>query len=294
MTQILKNKDIEIQIDMPLANYNFSRFDWTGKIVSVKYKDIYISGMEKQNGEDNTRSGKGFYNEFGIDAAIGFDETNEGDWFHKIGVGLLKKEGGDYLFSTNYEIQPAAFNVSAEPDKIIIGCKSQRVNGYAYELIKEIKLTESGFIIKYHLKNSGEKTIITNEYAHNFIAINKELAGSDYILKFPFNIRPELFDATVNPEAKVVIGKKEISFNGTPDEQFFFSNISGNDNVYAGWELVNTKSKIGISETGSFKTNKVNLWGWTHVISPELFFDINLKPGEEIEWSRTYNIFELD
>ncbi|MHC1778400.1 MAG: hypothetical protein AB9834_23565 [Lentimicrobium sp.] len=294
MTHVLKNKNLEVQIDLPLTNYNFSRFDWTGKIVSVKYKDIYISGVEKRNEEDKTKSGRGFYNEFGIDAAIGFDETFEGDWFHKIGVGLLKKEGGDYLFSRNYEIQPAVFNVTTNPDKINISCKSQHVNGWSYELRKEIALTASGFIINYYLKNTGEKTINTNEYNHNFIAINNEWIGSDYILRFPFNIRPELFEATVNPEGKVAIGKKEISFNGTPDEQFFFSNISGNENVDASWEIYSTKSKIGISETGNFKTNKVNLWGWTHVISPELFFDVNLKPGEEVEWSRTYNVFELN
>ena len=47
MTHILKNKNLEIQIDNPLENYNFSRFDWTGKIVSVKYKDILVSSLEK-------------------------------------------------------------------------------------------------------------------------------------------------------------------------------------------------------------------------------------------------------
>jgi hypothetical protein len=148
--------------------------------------------------------------------------------------------------------------------------------------------------IKYHLKNTGKKTIYTDEYNHNFIAIDKELIGSDYLLKFPFYIKPEQFEETVNNEEKVDIGEKEIRFNGTPEEPFFFSNLSGNQNIEAGWELINTKTKVGISETGSFKTTKVNLWGWKHVISPELFFEITVEPGKEIEWSRTYNIFEID
>jgi hypothetical protein len=294
MTQILKNKNLEIQIDLPQKNYNFSRFDWCGKIVSVKYKGISVSGVEKLNNEDENKSGRGFYNEFGINAAIGYDEIKEGDWFHKIGVGLLKKDSGDYLFSRKYEIQPAAFNVSVKPDKIIISCKSQIANGYAYEYKKEITLVESGFIVRYHLKNTGAKTIITSEYDHNFIAVNDEFVSGDYTLKFPFNIKPELFEATVNPEGLVVIGPKEITFKGTPVEQFFFSNLSGGETIDAKWEILNTKSKIGISETGSFKTNKVNLWGWKHVISPELFFDIRVEPGKEIEWSRTYKIFEIN
>ncbi len=294
MTHLLKNKNLEIQIDLPLTNYNFSRFDWTGKIVSVKYKGIYISGVEKLNDEDDTKSGKGFYNEFGIEAPVGYNEIPEGDWFHKIGVGLLKKDGGEYLFSKPYEIQPASFKVSSKTDKIMISCKAQNANGYDYVYKREIILVESGFVIHYSLKNTGEKTIHTDEYVHNFIAINKELVGSDYILKFPFNIKPELFKGNVNPEGKVEIGEKEITFNGTPDQQFFFSNLSGNENLDASWELINTRTKIGISETGSFKTNKVNLWGWTHVISPELFFSISVKPGEEIEWSRTYHVFDLE
>ena len=294
ITHILKNKNLEIQIDLPLANYNFSRFDWTGKITSVRYKNMYISSAEHLNIEDDNKAGKGFYNEFGINAAIGYDETLEGNWFHKIGVGLLKKERGDYLFSKTYEIQPADFNVTTKKDKIIICCKSKCINGFAYVLKKEIELVKSGFIIKYHLKNMGEQTIITNEYDHNFIAINKELIGCDYILKFPFIIKPELFEGNVNPEGKVEIGETEITFNATPKEQFFFSNLTGGEKVDASWELINTKNKIGIRETGSFKTTGVNLWGWKHVISPELCFDICVKPGEEIEWSRTYDVFEIN
>jgi len=294
MTHILKNKNLEIRIDLPVENYNFSRFDWTGKIVSVKYKGICVSGIERTDIEDDNIPGKGFYNEFGIEIPIGFGEVKEGEWFPKIGVGLLKKEGEKYLFTKNYEIRPAEFKVSSVPDKLIITCQSPLVNGYAYSLKKEIQLTESGFIIRYFLKNTGEKIIITNEYDHNFLAINNELIGSSYILKFAFPLKPELFDATVNPENKVEVGQKEITFNGTPEEQFFFSNLTGNQNVEASWELLNAKNKIGIRETGSFKTTKVNLWGWKHVISPELFFDINAKPGEEIEWSRTYQMFDLN
>ena len=294
MAHLLKNDNLEIQIDLPLENYNFSRFDWTGKIVSVKYKNSFISGVEKLNDEDDTKSGKGFYNEFGFKTPVGFAETKVGDWFHKIGVGLLQKECEDYLFSRKYEIQPADFNVSANSNTIFITCKSASVNGYSYILKKEISLIESGFIIYYYLENTGEKTIITDEYSHNFMAINKELIGCDYILKFPFDIKPELFEENVNLEGKVEIGRNTIGFNGNPKEQFFFSNLSGDANIEAAWELINTKIKIGIREIGNFKTTKVNVWGWKHVISPELYFDIIIEPGKELEWSRTFIMFETN
>ncbi|MCB2209110.1 MAG: hypothetical protein KQH67_12535 [Bacteroidetes bacterium] len=291
---VLKNKNLEILIDLPFENYDFSRFDWTGKIVAVIYKGVYVSGKEKMDSKDEDNIGKGFYNEFGIDAPIAYDETIEGGWFHKIGIGILKKDGESYSFSKKYEIKPARFNVNTESDKITIVCKSELINGYSYVLTKEIELLESSFVINYGLHNTGEKTIVTDEYTHNFLAINKDLVGSNYILNLPFQIKPELFQATVNPEEKVVIGENEISFTSTPNEQFFFSNLTGGENVDSSWELINTKSKIGISETGNFKTKKVNLWGWKNVISPELFFDVSVKPGQKIKWKRTFKVFEID
>ncbi|PKQ67607.1 hypothetical protein BZG01_07595 [Labilibaculum manganireducens] len=294
MAHILKNKNLEIHIDLPLKNYSLSRFDWTGKITSLIYKGVPISTIERMNEDEEDNFGKGFYNEFGIEMPVGFDEIKEGEWFPKIGVGALKKEGAEYSFSKAYETEPADFKIMIDTNKLFIECVSQIVNGYSYVLKKEIELLENSFVVRYHLRNTGGKIISTNEYCHNFLAIDKELMGSNYILKFPFDIKPELFGATVNPEEKVELGQNEITFKNTPNEQFFFSNLSGSKNVDAHWELINTKSKIGISETGSFKTNKINLWGWKHVVSPELFFDINLKPDQEIEWSRKYNIYEID
>lgn len=294
MPHILRNKNLEIQIDIPSENYDFSRFDWTGKIVDVKFQDIQLSSVESTDCQNETDFGKGFYNEFGIDKALGFDDAEIGGWFHKIGVGLLKKEDTQYLFSKTYEIKPAEFKIITEPHRILTNCTSKAINGYSYVLRKEIKLHDHGFTINYCLENTGEKDIITNEYVHNFTAINREVIGNNYILNFPFQLRPELFSDTVNPEQKVVFGKNDIKFNGSPKEQFFFSNLTGGENVDAEWTLINHDSNIGISETGNFQTNKVNLWGWKHVISPELFFNISLKPGQSSEWSRNYKMFKVN
>lgn len=294
MAHILKNKNLEIQIDLPLENYNFSRFDWTGKIVDVKFQNIPLASVERTDNTNENYFGKGFYNEFGIDTPLGFNEIEIGGWFHKIGVGLIKKEDSQYLFSKNYEIKPAEFKIIPESNRILISCKSDSISGYSYILKKEIELYENGFIIKYFLQNTGEKDIKTNEYVHNFIAINNDLIGKNYILKFPFSLKPKLFVETINPELKVVIGQNEVNFKGSPKEQFFFSNLTGTTICDAQWELMHLESNIGISETGNFQTNQVNLWGWKHVISPELFFNICIKPGQSAQWSRNYMVYKVN
>jgi len=37
----------------------------------------------------------------------------------------------------------------------------------------------------------------------------------------------------------------------------------------------------------------VNLWGSKHVISPELFINIFIKPGQSADWTRTYSVYKV-
>jgi len=293
MTYILKNKTLEIHVDHPLENYKGSRFDWTGKIVSLKFQNMELSGVENPHAENEQYLGKGFYNEFGIDFALGFDAAPIGGWFHKIGVGLLKKEDTPYHISKSYDIKPAEFKITSKANRLLIHCTSEIINGYGYILKKEFVLQDTGFTIHYGVQNTGEHPIITDEYVHNFTAINKAPIGPNYILHFPFQLQPSRFEETVNPEQKVAIGETDITFKAEPSVPFFFSNLSGDETALAQWELIDLKSKIGMTETCSFKTNKVNVWGAPHVICPELFFKIALQPGEATEWSRDYEVYHL-
>ena len=186
------------------------------------------------------------------------------------------------------------FDITYKNQKIIIICKSELVNGYSYILKKEISISENSFTINYFLHNTGEKKIITDEYVHNFMAINNALIGEDYKLNFPFPINSSLFDETVNSENKVEIGLDNVTFNKTPEKQFFFSNLTGGKELQAEWILTNLKANVGIKEFGSFKTDKINLWGWKHVISPELFFKISVDPKETVEWSRKFDVFKIN
>lgn len=291
MAHILQNDQVQLHVDLPEDNYQSSRFDWTGKIVRVYYKGLPISGFEFS--DQNPKGGLGFYNEFGIDQPIGFDEIQPGQWFHKIGVGLLQKEDDHYDFQKAYAIRPASFEITATESQVNLICRANPYGGYAYLLEKEIVLQEDGFTIQYELSNTGEKAIYTNEYVHNFMAIHDAPIDVSTQLNFPFAIKQNLFGETVNPEGFVEITKHDIRFSGKPSVPFFFSNLSGGKLVKAKWTLKSDSKKIGISEIGDFETAAVNLWGTGHVISPELFVQIDLDPGKTTSWTRTYRIFEF-
>lgn len=293
MPHILKNENLKVTIDLPNEGYKAARFDYTGKITSVRFQGVPITTTEQLNAATEDYSGKGFYNEFGIDSALDYNEIKAGEWFHKIGIGLLRKDDDKYQFNKNYEIRPANFTTQIASNSIFITCESESTNGYAYVLKKEIVLHDSSFTIHYFLENTGVKSIETTEYNHNFITINNEFIGGNYSVNFPFEIQPKLFDEYVNPENCVEFRENLMAFNKNPNEQFFFSKMNTENSVLAHWELKNRKQNIGISETGNFNTKKVNLWGWKHVISPELFYDISLSSNESTEWNRKYAFFNI-
>lgn len=292
MPHLLRNQHVALQIDLPTENYQRPRFDWTGKITSLRFKNTELLGVERTDAPLPT-VGRGCYNEFGIDTPVGYADIRPGDWFQKIGIGRLQKEAGPYDFTKNYLIDPATFTVTPEAQALVLTCTAPAVNGYAYVLRKTIALRASGFVIQYELRNTGTQPIHTHEYTHNFLAIAGAPIGSDYELRFPFDLQPDQFGETVNPEEKVQLGPQSVTFTGTPREPFFFSTLSGDRAAVAEWELLHRPSRLAIRETGSFTPLRVNLWGWGHVISPELFCPIDLAAGQIATWSRTYTIREM-
>ena len=288
----LRNENVLLEFDLPEEGYSKTRFDWSGKVTRVVYRGITVSGSERKD-PPATQWGQAFYNEFGIQEAVGFNEIPVGGWFHKIGVGLLQKGEAEYFFHKDHLIKPCEFKIEMTTDQVRIHCHGSLTNGIAYELVKTIGLRESGFFLTYELMNTGHKPIPTDEYNHNFLAIDNRNLDEDYALFFAFTPDEDTFDEVVNPGGKVMFEDKEIRWKDTPSEQFFFSNLSGGKLVPAQWQLINRKVGIGIEEKCSFMTSKINLWGWRHVVSPELFFPILLEPGQSEQWTRDYRVFSI-
>ena len=290
----LNNDILEIQWDLPREGYDFSRFDWTGKITQIRFKGVPVTTLEQKNAVNPTHFGMGLYNEFGIETALGFEEVQPGDYFHKIGIGALKKQNTPYLFSDPYDIRPARFEMELQTDKIKVQCSSENLNGYAYLLTREFILEGNRLLINYELHNSGNKPIHTEEYVHNFMGVNNEPIAKGYDLRFPFILKEETFEQLVNPESMMAFDNNKVNFHQSTKDQFFVSHLNGKTKVPAQWELLHLNSNIGIRETGDFETGKVNLWGCQHVVSPELFHSISVNPGSSSDWSRTYQFFHIN
>lgn len=287
----LNNDRLSLRFHLPHEGYMGTRFSAIGKLVEVKFEGILCTANELKTGFSE-QHGAGFYNEYDIDTALGFEEVDKGDWFHKIGVGLLKKDTDSYDFFKSYEVIPAEFSVETSGKDASFKTIQEEHHGYAYELIQTYVLEENGFSIKYSLKNWGSKSIKTTEYNHNFLQLNERALGREY--QVIFNPEVQFFRESefVNPNKSVDFNSERLTFNSTPKSDFFISNLLSKTAQDLSWEL-QLGTTVSIQSTTDVSPCKMNIWGVGHVISPELFVNIAVEPGETETWSRNYRFKRL-
>ena len=295
MAITLQSKYLKICIDEPQKNYSGSRFDWSTKIIEIEYNGIPLlsSELSNQNTHEDELFGKGLYNEFGSSNPLGFDTTKIGKPFHKIGIGSLPKKDTKYRNQEQVDVNSAEFEFDHSSKEFTCLVTAPVLNGFSYSLKKKIQLHEDRFSIHYSLTNSGTEVLKTNEYNHNFLRFKDLPIDQGYALTIPTDLRLGELTELVNKEKVMSIANDQIQFVKKPTEPFFISTELKDRNVDAFWKLENTSLNIGMSETCDFKTRQFHLWGCDHVISPELFIDIEINPSETKEWTRTYSFYEL-
>jgi hypothetical protein len=286
---------LKLEIQNPGEHYRGSRFDWCAAIVQVILNDKHsFCTNETANPLLSDSEGRGFYNEFGIGFAIGYDECLPGKRFHKIGVGLLQKPDNEpYAFTRIYDIHPMQIDYKFQNNLHIYIIDSPVANGFAYYLKKTVMIDGASFSIRYELKNTGTKAFRTSEYVHNFVSLNFRKIDPLYKLKFQFSIDAAGFVEAINPEQRVGFEGSLVYWNSRVEDPFFFSRMNKMDLINCSWELIHEEEKIGIRESCNGRINMVNLWGTKHVISPEMFHPINLLPGKSDFWERKFEFYEI-
>lgn len=289
----IENEKLIVEI-AEAGQYDGSRFDWTGFIrqVTLKQGSHTFCAYESLIPGKGT-GGVGLCNEFGINAPIGYQETAVGDRFHKIGVGLLTREdSGDYNFFNRYLVQPFPVQTFVEPDHVRFISEAVQCNGYAFRLEKTILVGDASLTISYNLHNTGSKTITTNEYVHNFLAIDGLAIGPEYVLRLPVSVAPQ-WHFSDSPEETPMYKNREIRWTRLVDKVFYgrFTGFDDQDVPFY-WELIHSKAGAGVREKGSARGAALALWGEQHVVSPEVFVNICVKPGDAQTWTRTYDFFE--
>lgn len=280
---VIKNDRLSVIIAKPGTIYSGSRFDWSGFVTQVT-----IDGKHTFCAYESLIPGKGTGG-IGLCSAfeeIGHKEAEIGDYYPKPGIGLLHKSSDKpYSIWEQYDVIPSTVQTVQQESTAGFVCESPECNGYSFTLKKEIFLDGNRLIIAYCMENTGSKPFETEEFVHNFLCVDNMPIGQDYTIRVPY--KPE-FDIKLGG---VLIFDDEFVCKTHQNDSFYLF-INGYEAARPHyWELRCNARNAGVRETSDFAVSGFHLWGMDHVISPEVFVKIALKPGESKVWERKYEFF---
>jgi len=278
---------LDVDIARPENLFSMARFDHTGFITQVTFDSVHTFCTAEAFRENEGTGGIGLCNEFGLFDPIGYDTAALGEYFPKVGAGLLRKPDiNKYSHFYKYDVLPFTIETEYNKNKVTFTVQPMDCRGYAVRQEKIITVTGNILKIEYYLDNVGELPVLTTEYCHNFISFDYRNLGPEYHLRLYFDIENEVFTHNLKRNGNVLSWHKE------PNEQFYcrFENIAFAEGVQ--WELFNEVSQTGVVESSGFRPSMAALWGDRHVVSPEVFVKICINPSKSQSWYRQFEFFK--
>ncbi len=237
----------------------------------------------------------------------GYNEGKSGDPFLKIGVGILRRDGGAYNFSANYPvIEPARTTASWQPDRVhFVQTLTGNAQGYGCYLEEDVIVKNDRLILNYLLRNTGSKPFTTEQYLHDFVCFSGRSVGPSVRLTFPYDFTT---NPTVSPwqaptAIRNIMAAAAAVYVRIANSIEFMEKASSVPKIwvykpegYVGPELcavehAETRQRVCI-ET-SIPAAYVGIWTTDYQVSPEQFLQVTLAPNEEARFSRTYT-FRVD
>jgi hypothetical protein len=287
----IRSNRLNVEIAAPGTVYNRTRFDWTGFVTQVTLDGNHTFCVPEDYDPNMGTGGIGLCNEFGIEKCIGYEDAKPGESFPKLGIGLLSRpDDGPYNFFKPHTIShqfPIRMEMAENQVRFTVDPVEWR--GYAACETKTLSVAENCLEIVYQLENVGSQPINTHEYCHNFVGIDNQPVGSDYHLSFPFSVKLE----TINEQLQdvLLIEGQNIGWKATPQKAFYCRPVGFFKTNQPQWELKLASSEVGMREFDDFAPSRIALWGTTHVVSAEIFIDIDLQPGQSQTWTRRFEFF---
>ena len=292
----IKNKHVTMKLFLPNSSkgfYRATRFDWSGIISSLRYKNHEYFGYWKSTHdplvhEDLTGPVESFQA-----PGLGYKNDMANNRFIRIGIGVLEMQGSDpYVWNKTYKIiDNGTWDIDQGKDWIEFRHRIDSYHGFGYEYIKriELKANEAGFTMSHTLKNTGTEIIETDQYNHNFFIIDGERSGPAINISFPYKIST---DADLGDVME--IDGKELKFikDLKTGESIWMELMGYRDNINDHQVVVkNVKSGAGVKFMVDKPLSKMVFWACHTTYCPENFLVLKIEPGDSETWVSDYTLF---
>jgi hypothetical protein len=294
--------------------YRATRFDWSGVIGSLVYRGHEYYGQWFQSVDpkvrDFTYDGPdivaspctaitGPAEEFvgPGNTALGYDETQKGGTFTKIGVGVLRRpDDSAYNRFTSYEIvETGRWTIRTHPDAVeFVQDLKDSSSGYGYVYTKTVRLAkgEPEMVLEHTLENTGRRPIDTTAYNHNFLWLDHQPPGPDFTIAVPFDIKS---DRPPSPDFAEIRGNKVVYRKVLQDRDRVAIPVQGFGDSPKDYDIriENARLGVGMRITGDRPLLSESLWSIRAVLAIEPFVKIAIAPGSQFTWTIAYRYYTI-
>jgi hypothetical protein len=286
--------------DSEHAYYQGVRFDWSGNMASLEFSGHNYFGQWFSKYSPRIHDViMGPVEDF---TPLDYAETKKGESFVKIGVGVVyKQDERPYEFFRYYELlNPGKWSVKKNSDRVLfIHDLNDKICSYHYEKSVQLVRDKPELVITHTLKNTGNRTMETDVYCHNFFMIDKYPIGPGLVVKFPFKLK---FDK--NGPGMIAIGEladiqdNQISFLRTigQGEESECPQIEGFGTSSDDYEIKieNRITGAGVRITCDQPLYKLAFWSCPTTLCPEPYIRIKVEPGKEMTWTYRYEFYTMN
>jgi hypothetical protein len=295
----ISNREIHAKLLLPNADtgyYRGSRFDWSGVIESLTYKGHnYFGKWFARYSPTQHDAIMGPVEEFrSEDGALGYNDTKPGDYFMKIGVGILQKpDDGKYNFARPYRIVTLGKRVvRPEADRVVFLHELSDGNGYSYTYQKTVRLARNKpeLILEHSLKNTGRRVIDTSVYDHDFFMLDGEPTGPNIRVRFAFRPKAETdFNDKAEWRGNELVYKRELAPRGDSVASWLTGfGLTAKDNDFV---VEDTKTGAAVRQTGNQPLSQLNFWSIHTTVCPEAYIHMRIEPGRTFKWKIVYQFY---
>ena len=273
--------------------YRGSRFDWSGVIHELEYKNHTYYGQWFPKYDPRIHDAiMGPVDDF---YPIGYDEAKPGESFLKIGIGILERsDTSQYSIVPPYPIlNSGTWKVKKKSDKVAF---TQTLNDkeYSYVYHKSVELLPKKpvLVIAHSLKNTGNKTIETRVYNHNFFMLDNQTTGPGFTITFPFKLSGDIG----NGEPAEIRDNQIVFTKELAKKEHIYTILQGygdNPNDYD-IKVENKNTGAGARLTCDRPLSRLVFWCASTTVCPEPFIHIKVDPGETFTWKISYEYYSLD
>lgn len=312
----ISNGVLDVTLYLPDPHKGFyrgTRFDWSGVIRSLEYEghnyygpwftktdpkviDFIFDAADIVAGPCSAITGP--VEEFSSQQkALGFDDAKPGGTFIKIGIGVLRRPDEQaYNPYRRYEIVDGGkWNVRTKDDAIeFMQELNDPASGFAYRYTKIVRLVSGKpeMRLEHKLENMGRRAIETSVYDHNFLVLDKQPIGPDFVVTVPFAIHA---DRMQNAELARIHEHQFGYRKKLQGRETVSAELSGFGETADDYKITieNHNAGAGMQITGNRPLSKENLWSIRSVLAVEPFIDMSIEPGKAFTWTYDYTYYSL-